>query len=801
MSLTSEQIQKLGEIIERAFKPFFEFAKEVQKTTDVDQLWTSLESATPEDFESNPEILIDGDGCAIKPIKEIHKSLLPLLEDDIFLGNVDGMGNTLSTFWTQFWVYQLNNCDDEENDLLKRVREEKIGKDGILNAVKNDIDSAERILEVNGEEIAKVHIDQIAPFDQWNWREFRNRLVHSKICRGTRTRENDRNRDDLPEFLLEALYSPGYWKAMASIKIVHGHISKCYLALESERLSDSRNVLEDCLKIFLAEAREGEKEDNRWSSDRQVMLEGLKALDWQPGEHYVECLHKPLDGSRTTTAIGELTRVIGEGGGVAEIHGVGGVGKTILAYRYVWDNLMGIQKFHHIGLDRTVEVKPYRNIVFLSSKGKDPDRQGKEFNTTPGKERLEHANTLSQRMEKISSYYYGFDTFLRKVGYQVEYQAGESESERAWRALTTKRFLVVIDNFEDYHDKNTRRWNQEGERFKRFLDNYHEYRGKASIIVTSRTSLRDDVEQKIPTIIIDGLDNNDLRFSLVQKRAEYLARRNLAPVTNRMTALYLGRADSSSSMADFNEQRTAWRNLENKMGKEFQNNLTQPMIIMILTNELMNKLVDPNIADIDDAVKEICSEDNAEGKSTYLDAIRDHDEWSMERAISKHVGDGKLISTGIVRELYMKYPNYVFEEDLSRIFPGEDRDRVFGEIKNIYADAILIERQSDTETRRMKVKLKHGAKRELGRKQVFPELDLEEGGPRNAPALSDHERILIIEEHIQNKDFQAAFGSLEDIVERPNIATRTDLDPENIMRATRIAKTLGDHAGGDASVG
>ena len=73
MSLTSEQIEKLGEIIERAFKPFFEFAKEVQKTTDVDQLWTSLESATPEDFESNPEILIDGDGCAIKPIKEIHK--------------------------------------------------------------------------------------------------------------------------------------------------------------------------------------------------------------------------------------------------------------------------------------------------------------------------------------------------------------------------------------------------------------------------------------------------------------------------------------------------------------------------------------------------------------------------------------------------------------------------------------------------------------------------------------------------------------------------------------------------------
>ena len=124
-----------------------------------------------------------------------------------------------------------------------------------------------------------------------------------------------------------------------------------------------------------------------------------------------------------------------------------------MAYRYVWDNLNGVQKYRHVGLDKLEEIEPFWNVIFLSSKGKDPERQGMEFSTISATTRLEKATSLAQRKEKVSTYYYGFENFLRKVGYQVNYRAGESDRERAWRALTEKRFLVVVDNFEDYMTK------------------------------------------------------------------------------------------------------------------------------------------------------------------------------------------------------------------------------------------------------------------------------------------------------------------------------------------------------------
>ena len=797
MPLTDVQIESLRKKMKKAFKHFYELVLTVKSIPDTDQLWEVLESETPEDFQIERTFLIDDSGCAINPIREIRESLSNVLDDESFKSHVAGLGNTLSSFWTEFWQFQFDNCNDQENMLLNRIKEENMHRDGFLTALKEDTESAEDILEKNEELIALNNLPHIAPFDQWNWREFRNRLEHSKICRNTGDIHLDRDRDDLPEFLFEALYSPGYWKVMKNIKMVHEHISKCYLVMAPELLEDSDDTLKDCLKIFLAEARENEEQDNRWSSDREVMLEGLKALDWQPGEHYVECLHSSrASSSGRVSAIEELTRQVGGGGKVVEIHGVGGVGKTILAYRYVWDNLNGVQRYRHVGLDKLEEIEPFWNVIFLSSKGKDPERQGMEFSTISATTRLEKATSLAQRKEKVSTYYYGFENFLRKVGYQVNYRAGESDRERAWRALTEKRFLVVVDNFEDYIDKDTRSWNSDGERFKEFLDSYQAERGKSTILVTSRTSIHDELNEPIASVKIDGLDTDELRFRLVQKRAEWLAKNALAPMTTRMTNLYQGRPDSSKTRTNYDEQRLAWRNLEQSMGTEFANNLTHPQVIMIFTKELMDKMADPNIGDIEDAVKEICATgDNA----SYTDAIKEHDEWIMERSISKHVGTAgdpeTRVRREILMELYRRYPNPVAEVDLSELELECSKSVIYEEIKKIYADSIMIERESDTDTREIKVRLLPRAKRVFDKLPDFEHLRLDEEEIKNITAMNDHEKIAIVEDFIKDGDYESALQSLEQIVKKPNISTRRDLDPANLMRACRVARTLGDYKG------
>ena len=244
--------------------------------------------------------------------------------------------------------------------------------------------------------------------------------------------------------------------------------------------------------------------------------------------------------------------------------------------------------------------------------------------------------------------------------------------------------------------------------------------------------------------------------------------------------LYQGRPDSSKTRTNYDEQ-IGLAKFGTVMGTEFANNLTHLQVIMIFTKELMDKMADPNIGDIEDAVKEICATgDNA----SYTDAIKEHDEWIMERSISKHVGrqgTETRVRREILMELYRRYPNPVAEVDLSELELECSKSVIYEEIKKIYADSIMIERESDTDTREIKVRLLPRAKRVFDKLPDFEHLRLDEEEIKNTTAMNDHEKIAIVEDFIKDGDYESALQSQADSKEAEYIDKKRPRSA-NLMR-------------------
>ena len=153
------------------------------------------------------------------------------------------------------------------------------------------------------------------------------------------------------------------------------------------------------------------------------------------------------------------------------ITGPGGVGKTALMEKIVWDAI------HDEDLD-------FENYLILTSKG---NQQGK-LTLLPGDYSI--ISKPTQR-DRIAKYFATYPDFVRQVAllndrYNPEYDYPNlSElTDIAVEALTNDKILLVIDNFEDFEDK------VESSEYKYFEDFFKKFnqskKPNSKIILTTR---------------------------------------------------------------------------------------------------------------------------------------------------------------------------------------------------------------------------------------------------------------------------------------------------------------------------
>jgi hypothetical protein len=151
------------------------------------------------------------------------------------------------------------------------------------------------------------------------------------------------------------------------------------------------------------------------------------------------------------------------------IYGIGGVGKTALMMKLVWDSIQE-------------DPNRFNHYLILTSKGKD---QG-TLKLLPGKTMV--TNKFSER-STIAKYFESYSSFIKSIAEMntyfdpknAEYNL-DSLTDYAINALKNDKILLVIDNFEDFEHGNT-----DFPRFKKFFDRFKSLvRPDSRIIITTR---------------------------------------------------------------------------------------------------------------------------------------------------------------------------------------------------------------------------------------------------------------------------------------------------------------------------
>ena len=151
------------------------------------------------------------------------------------------------------------------------------------------------------------------------------------------------------------------------------------------------------------------------------------------------------------------------------ISGIGGVGKTALMMKLVWDS---------------IQEKPdrFNHYLILTSKGKD---QG-TLELLPGKAMI--SNNFSKSYT-IAKYFESYASFIKRIAVLNRYIDHENKeysldtlTNYAIDVLKYDKVLLVIDNFEDFEDGN-----HDFPQFVKFFDRFKKLlRPESRIIITTR---------------------------------------------------------------------------------------------------------------------------------------------------------------------------------------------------------------------------------------------------------------------------------------------------------------------------
>jgi hypothetical protein len=151
------------------------------------------------------------------------------------------------------------------------------------------------------------------------------------------------------------------------------------------------------------------------------------------------------------------------------ISGIGGVGKTALMMKLVWDSIKE-------------DPKKFDHYLILTSKGTD---QGSLI-LLPGKKMVDYNFT---KKSTIGKYFRSFSEFINHVAIinrsydpERDYHGTDKLADLAVEAMEQSKILLVIDNFEDFEDDHS-----DYQHFVKFFESFNEIKNPESrILLTTR---------------------------------------------------------------------------------------------------------------------------------------------------------------------------------------------------------------------------------------------------------------------------------------------------------------------------
>jgi len=267
------------------------------------------------------------------------------------------------------------------------------------------------------------------------------------------------------------------------------------------------------------------------------------------------------------------------------IHGDGGIGKTALAYDIIRDNCRGVSEYDLRGEKQMAD--PFDAIIMLTTRTKE---QGVYRTINPGK-----GITTSQSRENEASFHIqikdSFDEMIRVVieaGRRDEEQFlfwsdKDKQREIALKILQEKRYLVLIDNFEDVQRKKIDADGEETEEYEQkeimeqFTEFFNDFRKGGTKHNNSRFLITTRIDDGV------GQENQDLPYLSMGRAARLANKRYLhlySTIREPYTAHEIVMRDIQSLRTE-NEEGDD-QSIKSAFGEDFTQIWGHPLVIMLV---------------------------------------------------------------------------------------------------------------------------------------------------------------------------------------------------------------------------
>jgi len=417
------------------------------------------------------------------------------------------------------------------------------------------------------------------------WRMYRNSLhyiVDTVECEST---QRGRFRSALTEFFLD----PGMGRVDSE---VGNEVSKVIGFCSHPRRAETG--------IFDKLCREADQTNSDRQSRREDIERRLQAFD---SHEWIDPKKKMVDLCKFASR-----------GGVIEVVGEGGLGKTALCNEFIRLNLEEKTGFDRTGLDR-VEVAPYDYYILLSSKKW-------ELATTNVVGDRGYLNLAGDPSQALTDYLDegDFENFLNRLN---RLPGGSSGVAGAYEVLENNRVLVLIDNFEDvvYSHRQSEKQGITDTNWGKYRDFFDNLPRMESVIFVTAREMSLSPHIVLPAITMEVVDIG-VGIDILKSRFTWLAQRP------DETDFRL-HVDALSALLELDKQ--VFDEIITSVGEQFKQNLGFPVIILYYTLTL-GLTSDERVTDPKILLQRAAVDGNLKQK------IENVEDWTTERAYDLLLG-------------------------------------------------------------------------------------------------------------------------------------------------------------------
>ncbi|MBD36346.1 MAG: hypothetical protein CL512_06215, partial [Actinobacteria bacterium] len=670
-------------------------------------------------------------------IKTIQNEIFERNKSFIHSGNAGNLGTHLSLFWDEFWTRVLQK--NRENGSVLEPDDKNIsgwtgqtGEGALRDRIRDNEDEALEYLKVVpafSEEAQSTWaggsirnwIRLIPPFSEINPRDLRNQLVHNSMM--DRNFNQDINRKRL--FVDPAYLKLGFTDYQRMVEICFKIISEDFSKSQMVELNRQSELEEELTKKALY--------------SNSMMKSRIKNLEWDPETYYVD----PSDDGMT---VQNLANKI-ERNTIVQLFGIGGLGKTVLAYKYILENLDGEMKFTGGGVSEPIE--PYDSIFFLSSKDWPQGEQDTvDYAHESDLDRDDIDNRKNPRSGKNSAARFHkdgkFEFFIDEIcAHSPQHYVDKDKQTKAYEYIRDNHILIVLDNFEDVQDLMGDEGHEELEKYTQF---FNRFRGneKGKIIITTRQQY-------------EGIGSTPFELKPVSKRSRVPLIKNRAKFLAQEHQVLVGPGIREWIFTPSGDDRIElFDQVAGELGDFFEENLGYPHVIFAFTRRLMDKSRDIRRGvTTENLIQQVATEEDDDGRS-FVQFVRDQWEWSIKKGFT-HIKKDK-VCMAIMAELWktergLKFGDLV--EDLEQFTLSQHRDA----IKKLNLNGVFIETDSGRDSNQgfidleARIRLKKGARYYLGQEAELLGWKIEENTePLSNSQSQDLELLRQLNSAINNND-------------------------------------------------